>query len=221
MPNLFISYRREDSSVWAGRLFDRLANELGKECVFRDIHTIRPGADFAMVIADHIARCDVLLAVIGPKWLTLETDKGLRRLDDPVDFVKTEIHTALKLGKLIIPCLVDSAPMPKLSELPSDLAPLANHNALIVSDSYFDYDINRLLQAIDPKYKTETPFRPRLGFLALVFYSLITTFLLTVIFLVTAEIVWNWHFDSSEISFITLTILGFMSWLFWMRARKR
>jgi len=69
MPRVFLNYRREDSAGIAGRLFDRLCFELGRENVFRDLDTLVPGADFAKV-ADQVASCDALIAVIGKDWLT-------------------------------------------------------------------------------------------------------------------------------------------------------
>jgi TIR domain len=65
VPNVFISYRREDSAASAGRLFDRLSDRFGKEHVFRDLDAIAPGAEFGKVIAERIAHCDALIAVIG------------------------------------------------------------------------------------------------------------------------------------------------------------
>jgi hypothetical protein len=52
--------------------------------VFQDVDSIRPGDDFAAEIEAAVEACSVLLAVIGPRWLTVEGDSG-RRLDDPQD----------------------------------------------------------------------------------------------------------------------------------------
>ena len=148
MPRVFLNYRREDSAGIAGRLFDRLCVELGRENVFRDRDTLVPGADFSKVIADQVASCDALIAVIGKDWLTARDADGHRRLDHPDDFVKAEIREALARDKLIIPALVEGAGIPKAADLPPDIAALAARNAIEISDSRFDYDTERLIRAV-------------------------------------------------------------------------
>lgn len=149
MPHVFISYRRDDSAASAGRIFDRLIDRFGEENVFRDIDTIEPGAEFAEVIAEHIARCDALIAVIGREWLNVRDAEGRRRLDDPKDFVRVEIREALSLNKLVIPALVEGVAMPEEAKLPGDIVALAGRNAIEVSESRLDYDVERLIKAID------------------------------------------------------------------------
>lgn len=149
MSGIFISYRRDDSQTIAGRLFDRLAQRFGKEHVFRDIDAIEPGARFAEVVGERIGACDALVALIGNGWLDAKDAQGRRRLDLPDDFVKAEIAAALAQNKLVIPALIEGASMPARDALPSDIAALADHNALPVSDSRFDFDVGRLISAID------------------------------------------------------------------------
>ena len=149
MSGIFISYRREDSQELAGRLFDRLAQRFGKDRVFRDIDAIEPGAKFAEVIAERIGGCDALVALIGKGWLDAKDAQGRRRLDLPNDFVKAEIAEALAQSKLVIPVLIEGTPMPARDALPPEIAALADHNALPVSDSRFDFDVGRLVSAID------------------------------------------------------------------------
>src|SRR5215471_14154139 len=93
---VFISYRRQESSGITGRLYDRLAGRFGDDQVFMDVDTIALGVDFTQVIAQAVSNCTVLLAVIGPGWLTATDEDGQRRLDDPDDIVRVEIHTALE-----------------------------------------------------------------------------------------------------------------------------
>ena len=147
MPRVFLNYRREDSAA-IGRLFDRLCVELGRENVFRDLDTLVPGADFAKVIADQVASCDALIAVIGKGWLTARDGDGHRRIDQPGDLVKAEIREALARDKLVIPALVEGASIPKAADLPPDIAALAARNAIEISDSRFDYDTERLIRAV-------------------------------------------------------------------------
>ena len=149
MAGIFISYRREDSAAVAGRLFDRLSQHFGKDQVFRDIDTIDPGAEFAKVIAERIAACDVLVALIGKDWLDARDTKGERRLDQPRDFVRAEIAEALAQQKLVIPALIEGAAMPARDGLPEEMAALADRNAIPIGDSRFDYDVGRLVGVIE------------------------------------------------------------------------
>jgi hypothetical protein len=96
MPSkVFISYRRDDSAGHAGRVHDRLEREFGADLLFMDVDTIPLGANFIKVLRDGVAKCDVLLALIGPNWLDARDEKGNRRLDNPEDFLRIEIATAL------------------------------------------------------------------------------------------------------------------------------
>jgi TIR domain-containing protein len=82
---VFISYRRQESSGLAGRLYDRLAARFGDDQVFMDVDAIAPGLDFTEVLADAVSTCEVLLAIIGPRWLNATDEEGRPRLDDPND----------------------------------------------------------------------------------------------------------------------------------------
>ena len=92
---IFISYRRSDSNDVSGRIYDRLAAHFGATAVFKDVHSIPYGADFPTYIRQELSHCRVLLAVIGPTWLTAEKH-GQRRLDNPADWVRIEIQLALE-----------------------------------------------------------------------------------------------------------------------------
>ncbi len=109
MPGVFLSYRREDSSGYAGRLFDILSAQFGAANVYMDLDSIAGGDDFAAVIEREINRAEVLIAVIGSRWLTITDKNGVRRLDSSNDFVRSEISMALQRGIRVIPVLVGDA----------------------------------------------------------------------------------------------------------------
>jgi hypothetical protein len=110
---IFISYRREDTSAWAGRLFDRLVTRFGENQVFMDVDGVGIGKDFVEKIERRVGECDVLIAVIGAHWLT-STDSQGWRLDNPEDFVRMEVATALRRNIRVIPVLVEGALMPRV-----------------------------------------------------------------------------------------------------------
>jgi TIR domain len=145
---IFVSYRRQESSHLAGRLYDRLADRFGEAQVFIDVDTIEPGADFAEAIFLAVAACKVLLVVIGPTWLSATDERGRRRLDDPDDIVRLEIEAALARGVRVIPILVEDAVMPAREDLPQSLAGLARRNAVFIRHESFRYDTERLVAAI-------------------------------------------------------------------------
>jgi hypothetical protein len=146
---IFVSYRRQETSHLAGRLSDRLADRFGEGQVFIDVDTIEPGVDFAEEIFRAVAACKVLLAVIGPGWLTATDEQGNRRLDDPDDIVRLEIEAALARGVRVIPILVEGAVMPGRQDLPESLAGLARRHALLVRYESFRSDAGRLVTAIE------------------------------------------------------------------------
>lgn len=106
---IFISYRRTDSEGEAGRLFDDLVRAFGEDSVFMDVPDISPGLDFRQAIDDNVASCGVLLAVIGPQWVTATDRSGKRRIDDDSDFVRLEAASALARKIPVIPVLVYGA----------------------------------------------------------------------------------------------------------------
>jgi hypothetical protein len=122
---IFISYRRDDSKAYAGRLHDHLSDHFGSDQIFMDIQAIDAGVDFIEVIEQAVGSCDVLVVLIGPQWSTMSDAEGKRRLADAHDFVRLEINTALERGIPVFPVLVDGAPMPKTGDLPDSLANLA------------------------------------------------------------------------------------------------
>jgi formylglycine-generating enzyme required for sulfatase activity len=149
MSGIFISYRREESGWSARSLYDRLIAHFAPEQIFMDIDGIPLGVDFVKTIEKRVSECDMLIAVIGKDWLTFKDEQGVRRLDNPEDFVRMEIATALKREIRIIPVLVDGALMPRSTDLPDDLKPLVRRNALQVSNAGFNDDYRRLEAAIE------------------------------------------------------------------------
>ena len=148
LPKIFISYRRDDSAGHAGRVQDHLAREFGRDFIFMDVDSIPLGVNFAKVLRDEVAKCSVLLAVIGPHWLSICDEAGRRRLDNANDFVRIEISAALQRGVPVIPILLDGAGIPPSSQLPKVLKELAQRNGLAVRHAAFHRDMERLTQEL-------------------------------------------------------------------------
>jgi hypothetical protein len=148
MPRILVNYRRDDSAAYAGRLADRLREHFGRENVFVDIDTIRPGEDFVDRIDQSIAACDAMVAVIGKSWLDAVDSKGRRRLDREDDYVRMEIAKALERHIRVIPALVGDAALPEAAQLPQDLVALSRRQAIEISDSRFHHDVDVLVEAL-------------------------------------------------------------------------
>lgn len=148
---IFLNYRRGDDAGTVGRLFDRLEQAFGADKLFMDVEGhIRAGDDYVDVLRAQVAACDVLLAVIGPRWLTIADETGRRRLDNPEDWVRVEIASALESGatKRVIPVLVPGAEMPRAEDLPSDLAALARKQAVRITLERFRSDTQGLVSQV-------------------------------------------------------------------------
>jgi hypothetical protein len=147
---VFISYRRDDSAGYAGRVMDRLDRELGRDLVFMDVDAIPLGTNFSKVLHEEVAKCGVLLAMIGPNWPDARDEYGNRnrRLDDPNDFVRIEIAAALQRNIPVIPILLDGARIPKATQLPEDLKELALRNGMEIRHASFQDDMNRLIRGL-------------------------------------------------------------------------
>ncbi|MDP3224546.1 MAG: toll/interleukin-1 receptor domain-containing protein [Rubrivivax sp.] len=144
---IFISYRRDDSSGYARALATDLARHWGEEKVFIDVDDIGDGQPFADVISQAVGRSEVLLVLIGPRWMGLREGQP-PRLHDSDDFVRREVATALDRGMQVIPVLLDGARMPADSDLPTPLQALAGRHALELRHSHYAADLERLLSAL-------------------------------------------------------------------------
>jgi hypothetical protein len=149
LPNIFISYRREDTGGQAGRLSDALVSHFGRANVFMDIDRIAPGSDFEVRIQQALAGCQLALILIGPRWLDAKDPTGSRRLDDPEDFVRKEVAAALaRSGVTVIPILVENAQMPKPEQLPEEIRGLTKFNAFDLSNKRWQYDVSQLTSLV-------------------------------------------------------------------------
>lgn len=113
-----------------------------------DVAGINPGMDFRKAIDDNVASCGVLLAMIGPAWCSIKNADGARRLDDPNDFVRLEIASALARDVAVIPVLVHDAKMPHPEDLPENLKDLAFRNSVEITHARWNSDVQLLTAAL-------------------------------------------------------------------------
>jgi TIR domain-containing protein len=162
---IFLNYRREDTRPYARLLYDALRERWpGDDQVFLDLDRISAGLDFVKAINRAVGGCDVLIAVIGSKWLSVvDAATGENRLQNHDDYVRLEIEAALNRDVRVIPVLVGGGVMPTSRELPQSLVPLTRRNALEMSDSHWDYDIDRLLDVLSRIEREKDVSQPDTG----------------------------------------------------------
>lgn len=146
--SVFISYRRDDSSGYTLAIYEKLKSILGDEAVFMDMDDIPHGENFAKHIEKVLGEADTVLVMIGQRWLNAANEHG-RRLDNPSDFVRMEVATALTKNLRVIPVLLRGAQMPEPQSLPEELQDLCMRNAIRIHDDQFDASIQRLIQSIN------------------------------------------------------------------------
>ena len=147
MSKVFLSYRRDDSAGYAQAIYNQLVQRFSKDRVFMDVDTIEPGVDFVRVIEKAVGECDVLVALIGKRWVGGEAS-ATSRLDNAKDFVRLEISTALARDIRVIPVLLDGMAMPDEDILPAGLRPIARRHAIEISNTRFNFDVERLITAV-------------------------------------------------------------------------
>jgi hypothetical protein len=148
-PTVFISYRRDDASAYAGRLFDRLSERFSEGAILMDVR-LEPGGDWVAAAESAVAAADIGLVIIGPQWATSTDVEGKLRLHDPGDVVRREVAAMLNSPQTrTVPVLVHGARVPTPQELPEDVNAISRLNALELSDTRWDYDVARLIDLIE------------------------------------------------------------------------
>lgn len=145
--SIFVSYRRDDSAGFTRAIYNELVEHFFQGRVFMDVEAIQPGLPFDEAIKAALDQCEVLLVMIGRRWLEPQAGGG-SRLNDPNDFVHFEIEEALARKVRVIPVLLDGASMPNQEALPESIRPMALRHAIEVSNSRFEYDVGRLIEIV-------------------------------------------------------------------------
>jgi len=159
VTKIFISYRRDDSKHAVGRLHAALKPHVknSKRDIFIDIDNIPNGVDFVEHLESQVSQCDVMLAVIGANWLSIvDPTTGQRRLDDPDDFVRIEVSSALRRGIPVVPVVLDGTAIPRADELPDDLKALSRRNSERIDHESFNADVARLVAGLPKENKAST-----------------------------------------------------------------
>jgi len=149
MNTVFISYRRENTAGEARALFNDLVARLGENSVFMDVDSIALGRDFRTVLQETTASCDLMLVLIGRNWTDAKDEGGRVRLENPADYVRLEIESALKRDIAVTPVLVQGAHMPAPENLPADIRDLAYRNGFELSHNRWESDVGEMVRRLD------------------------------------------------------------------------
>lgn len=153
-PRVFLCYRNTHGGFVAAALRQRLVRELGDDNVVYARENFDPAPDIPEALGRAIRACDVLLVVIHPRWEEETDGRGGRRLEDPRDYVRLEIETALGLDMPILPVLLEPAVMPREADLPPSLQALATRNGSRVQpEPELEEDVGPLLERIRQEAK--------------------------------------------------------------------
>jgi len=148
MKKIFISYRRADAEYAAGALGRELRSCFGEEQVFRDKEDIGAGVSWKQHVVQEIDHDSALLVLIAKDWANARDAKGERRLDNPEDSIRLEIRDGIQDRATVIPILLENAQMPAEADLPPDIKPMADLNAVPLRDSDWRYDVDRICKAL-------------------------------------------------------------------------
>jgi TIR domain len=210
MSHIFISYRRDDSTVVSGRIYDRLVETFGRNAIFKDVDNIPLGVNFADYLAGVLAQTSVQLVIIGPRWFDADS-QGRRRLDDPGDFVRLEIETAIQRGIPIIPLMVNGATLPAVDHLPPSLRNLPLQNGVGIRGADFERDMGKVSATLARWVKPlpnarNTPGLSLRG--AGLLYGIILTLYNLIVAAIGALLIGSMSRDSSASGAIALTFTG-------------
>lgn len=208
MSGIFVAYRKSDAGAWASLLSDQLVAAYGDDRVFLDRDRLETGG-WQQQIETALARCSVVLIVIGPRWLTAVDENGEICLRKPVDVHRREIEIALAGRATVIPLLVGGAAMPRKQDLPSSIAALADWQARPLSETrrHRTTDLRTLMSDIQNADASLVPSAADLtvhGRWLTVFGSVLRLVLMTVIasiaLVVTAQVALGWTFRAEDLS---------------------
>jgi hypothetical protein len=148
MSTAFISYRRASAAGEARALFNDLVAQIGKRSVFMDVDSIGLGRDFRSVLEETLARCDLMLVLIDRNWLDAKDEQGQARLENPDDYVRLEIETALRRNIIVTPVLLQGAHVPAPEQLPPEIRDLAYRNGFVLDHGQWESGVDELVRRL-------------------------------------------------------------------------
>jgi hypothetical protein len=157
MPKIFINFRNGDSDWAAELLAEKLAQRFGECSIFKSNKSIPLGEPWPNHLREAARACDVLLALVGPAWLTITGEDGRPRIFDDDDWVRREIGTALAAGRTVAAIRLGNTPRLSPEDLPEDIRELANRQGWRLDRRQFSTDyagLEKELMEVVPGLRT-------------------------------------------------------------------
>jgi len=165
---IFVSYRRDDAPGDARGIYERLGRTFGEGKVFMDVDQLLAGQRFDRELDKALAECDVLIAVIGSRWMELLsecTQHGKR------DYVRDEIAAALQREIIVIPVMMgreaNMPPLPRAQDLPENIRDLVLYQKHNIAHESFGRDAAHLIAALQSLLRERRGPRRALAFAGL------------------------------------------------------
>jgi ABC-type multidrug transport system ATPase subunit len=153
---IFVSYRHLDSEGEAGRLYEHLSRHFGRDRIFMDVEDIRPGEDFVVKLKSAISQSAVLLAIIGPEWLSITGEDGNPRIHNDGDYVRKELELAIKYQKKVMPITIRGARMVSANKVPASLEKFASIQATDLRHKNFELDAKAIILLLEQWFTTQS-----------------------------------------------------------------
>jgi hypothetical protein len=148
VTQIFLNYRAEDDETFGVAMLDQaLSARFGDDAVFLASKSVELGSAWEPEMFQAVGDSSALLVIMGRRWLNARAGNGGRRIDDPDDFVRREILTALELGKKVIPVRLATKRL-KADDLPGELRPLIGRQDIEVRFRNYRLDVELLAQRL-------------------------------------------------------------------------
>lgn len=144
---VFINFLGKDGLAYAGMLDRELTSRFGRDQVFLDVPSIPAGDDFPSTLLDAVGHARVVLAVIGPDWLTA-TDSSGRRIEHPDNWTHRELAEAFRVSVRVVPVLAEATTLPEAESLPADIRALSTRQAIRLRGREHDTDLARVVREL-------------------------------------------------------------------------
>lgn len=146
---IFVSYRRDDAPGDARSIYERLGRSLSEGNVFMDVDQLLAGQRFDRELDKALAECDVLIAVIGARWMDLLSEHARH---GKRDYVRDEIAAALQRDIIVIPVMMgreaNMPPLPVAEDLPENIRDLVLYQKHNIAHESFGRDAAHLIAAL-------------------------------------------------------------------------
>lgn len=148
-PLIFVNYRVQENAGYARLLYNELTRRFGRGSVFMAAASIRAGEDWRQEVLERLDQCEVVLAVMGSRWLRFRSSpRGYGGFGPGHDWVRYELAEAFRQRKHVIPILVEDAEVPTGDQLPKDIAQLATRQGVRLRHYGFEADLAAIVAGL-------------------------------------------------------------------------